>query len=744
MKKILLICLLAFISAPLIHAQNTSKKVSLLWDSSYGMVNKDLPREFAFLDSYFNRNPQVEVKLRVFSNTIILEETFMVTNGNWDALKRELGNTIYDGSASFANIFDGSVDEVLLVSDGNETVDELPDYFSKPVYVISSVKQANEDDLNTLAFGTGGAFFNLIPQQAESTGDPDSEYITVSGIVTDQLGPLSEVNVLSRENNKSTVTANDGSYTIEALRGGVLEFSYLGKNTQVSRVTSGVKNIVMTQGNEVLGEVLVTATLEDDEEDYMVNTGNTKQDRRKLGYAVESIGSEDISTLDTDVQQAVSGQFSNLTIANDTDVDVDLSQFLSRGRNMSILLNQYGLIVIDGVPQSQTDSSFINSGEGFGQAGSGTGSAGGFVDRSRHLNPDNIESITFLKGLAATNKYGTLGRNGVLLITTKTAAVQRGATKEKPVLGTTATYTGSVEKMKDLPDTPYINALKQSSDIDQAYATYLDERKRHGTNASFFFNVASYFNDWNNPYMLDRILSNVSELSEVNTSTLTAQAYKYEEFGLYNSAVTVYERILKQEPDEVQNYRNLALAYHNAGNYEKALVLYDRMDRKHFSGIANSDGLRRTINNEFRNLLALHKGKLQAGYVKPLYFKNVVYDTRVVFEWNVYDAEFDLQIVNPQKRFFTWSHTQGAEGPRMAQEMSQGYGLEEFFMTAADKGEWLFNLTYFGTRTGDNNVPTYIKITTYRNFGKPNQTKEVKVIGLHELNKKETVLTVNI
>ena len=76
--------------------------------------------------------------------------------------------------------------------------------------------------------------------------------------------------------------------------------------------------------------------------------------------------------------------------------------------------------------------------------------------------------------------------------------------------------------------------------------------------------------------------------------------------------------------------------------------------------------------------------------------------------------------------------------------MSQGYGLEEFFMTAADKGEWLFNLTYFGTRTGDNNIPTYIKITTYRNFGKPNQTKEVKVIGLHALNKKETVLTVKI
>jgi len=734
MKKIFVTFIVILLCCNSLTSQNNLKKVKLLWDSSYGMLEKDLTGELNFLDSYFNQNPKVELQLVVFSNTIILEETFRISNGNWELLKNELRNTIYDGSASFQHLFNAEVDEILLVSDGRETIDELPYSALKPVHIICSLPNANENDLKNLALGTGGTYFNISKSENIDEIEATSDLVDVTGVVTDNLGPLVSATVFSRETDSKTVTDNQGRYTIEAKRGGILEYSYLGKRTVVTRVpSSGTKNVILDQGNEVLGEVIVRARVDEEpEEEELMNTGNTRVAKKKLGYAVESISEEDIGPQDLTIENSVSGQFSNINLK----VDQNISEFVGRGKNMTILLDQTGIIVVDGIPieSSPTTLRGLNP-----EGDKGIFSSIGLLD------PSNIADITVLKGLAATNKYGTIGRNGVILITTKNAvAAKIDKTKAKTPLGTTGTYTGDAAEVNSLPNTPYMAALKKSKDIDEAYAIYLEQRRMFGDDPDFFFDVASYFKDWNNAYLLDRILSNVSELPSSSIQVLVAQAYKYEEFGLYDSAVSVYERILKLAPKDIQNYRNLSLAYHNAGMYKKALTLYDRIDRGHFEEMIGTTGLAKTIANEFKNLMALQKGKLSSNFVNPKYLKNVNYDTRIVFEWNTYDAEFDLQIVNPQKRFFTWSHTQKEEAVRLADEERQGYGLEEFFMTSSDTGEWLFNMVYFGKRKGDNISPTYVKITTYTNFGKPNQTSETKVVQLHELNKKETVLALKI
>ena len=70
MKKLLLLCVILLLYGNSLFAQNETKKTALLWDASYGMVEKDLSKEFAFLDSYFNRNPEVNIHLKVFSNTV--------------------------------------------------------------------------------------------------------------------------------------------------------------------------------------------------------------------------------------------------------------------------------------------------------------------------------------------------------------------------------------------------------------------------------------------------------------------------------------------------------------------------------------------------------------------------------------------------------------------------------------------------------------------------------------------------
>lgn len=732
MKKliVLFVCGLFFMTIAI--GQNATKTVGLVWDSSYGMIDRNLNAEIDYLDNYFITNPDVKVQLIIFSNTILAQETYEISGGEWTSLRDELAQSIADGATLFTGVFPTAVDEILFVSDGKSAYDDLPTTFVKPVTVLSSVPGSNVAALQKLATNSGGEFVDLKAVSSVSTGSSAFvETITVRGIVTSELSPLGNVQIYSRENNESTVSNADGTYSIEAEKDGILEFSYIGLKTYITRVpTSGIKNVRMQDGGETLDEVYLSAEVKKEPED-MVRLGTSKKSKRTLGYATETITDDAISVVDLTLEDAISGQFSNIKLASDQNA----GQFLSRGNNMSMVLDQTGLIVVDGVPIESSPEALTSL----------NGSDKNILTSTGILAPENIAEITVLKGLAATNKWGTLGRNGVILVTTKTSLPgKRVEKKSNAPLGTTDTYIGGALEMGDLPNVEYINRLRPATSVDDAYDIYLRERRTYGHDPSFFLNTATYFKTWQNNFVIDKILSNISELPNVTNETRTAQAYKYQELGLYGKAIPIFKRNIEEEPKEIQHYRNLALAYQLAGEYEEALLMYKRIDRKQIRGITTYDALQTTIDYEYKNLIAQHKEQISLAGINPMSLQNVELDTRIVFEWNAFDAEFDLQIVNPQQRYFTWSHTKQAEPSRFSKEKELGYGLEEFFMTREDKGTWLFNMTYFGKRMGDNTTPTYVKITRYDNFGLPNQKQTIKVISLEALNKQQTVLKVEI
>ncbi|MGB1450908.1 MAG: carboxypeptidase-like regulatory domain-containing protein [Marinirhabdus sp.] len=711
-----------------VFAQTAPKAVGLLWDSSYGMATKNLGAELNNLNTYFKTNPNVTVQLTVFSNTVVQKETYTITGGKWEALKNELKAVVYDGTSSFQNIFPQQVDEVLLFSNGRETRDKLPLAFAKPITAINSVKNANVAGLRLLTANSGGTFLDLSENDVHTATDPLTPTVKITGVVKDELGPLPQVRVSSQKPNTVVTTDAKGRYTIEVEKGGILEFSHLGKNTVVVRApTGGVKNITMQEGYETLEEVVIEGK-RDEEIEEEVFTGNTKRSKRTLGYAVEQISNDDIKEQDIHIENAVTGQFSGFELKSDQN----LGQFLARGKNMSILGDQTGIIVVDGVPVESDPSALA------------LGSDRNILSSVGIMDPSTIESITLLKGLAATNKYGTLGRNGVLVIKTKLGiGGKRKKDKKQVRLGTTATYNGNATVLATLPDEPYLKALENAEDVNQAYATYLQQRKTYGNDPSFYINTASYFRGWGNALIVSRILSNVSELDRADPAARLALSYKYEAFQMYPQAVNVLERLVKEAPNQIQLYRNLALAYRNAGMFKKAKETYNKMTGNLIAG-ADFGPLGKSIATEYKNLVSQHKGAINTRDVPPFYLDPAVFNTRIVFEWNRYGAMFDLQIVNPQKRFFTWSHTPQAETARFADEQRSGYGMEEYFLTSGDTGQWLFNLRYDGLQAGNGQPPLYVKVTTYTNFGKPNQSKTVKVVPIVNVKKHETILTLKI
>ena len=250
---------------------------------------------------------------------------------------------------------------------------------------------------------------------------------TISGTVSDNSGlPLPGVNIIVKGTSNGTQSDFDGNYTVDANVGQTLVFSYVGFNSVERAVTAATSNISLqlTEDAESLEEVVVTAL-------------GIKKEKKALGYAVSSIKEEAIKdNPETDLTRVLQGKTAGIEITTQNGISGSANKVIIRGMN-SFSGNNNALYVIDGVPYSND-----------------TNAAGDFVDgnsgssRSFDIDPNNIENIDILKGLAATTLYGTDGRNGVILITTKTGSTKNINAKQEVNISTSYFFN----EVASLPD----------------------------------------------------------------------------------------------------------------------------------------------------------------------------------------------------------------------------------------------------------------------------------------------------
>jgi TonB-dependent SusC/RagA subfamily outer membrane receptor len=225
----------------------------------------------------------------------------------------------------------------------------------------------------------------------------------ITGTVTSQSDgvPLPGVNVLVEGTTTGAQTDFDGNYTITASVGDVLTFSFIGMTTvQVTVSDSNVINVQMAEDAEQLGEVIVTAL-------------GIKKTRKSLTYAAQDINADELSrTKQSNPINSLSGKVSGVAITRSASGVGGSVKVTLRG-NSSIGNNQ-PLYVVDGIPLSNPTASQPE--DTFGDINGGNRDGG---DALALINPDDIESLTVLKGASASALYGSAGLNGVILITTK-------------------------------------------------------------------------------------------------------------------------------------------------------------------------------------------------------------------------------------------------------------------------------------------------------------------------------------
>jgi len=228
-----------------------------------------------------------------------------------------------------------------------------------------------------------------------------AQNIRVSGKITESDGnPVPGVTVLVKGTAEGTVTNIDGLYSLSCAPNSVLVVSFIGYTTQEVPVGNKTTlNITIAPDAKQLSEVVVTAF-------------GIEREKKALGYAVQEVSGEDLNeSRTTNLVNAMSGKVAGVQVTSSNGAPGSSSRIQIRGAH-SIGSSSQPLFVVDGVP--------IDNGN-YGSTTSidyGNGAAA--------INPDDIASMSVLKGPAAAALYGSRGANGVILITTKSGKGAKG------------------------------------------------------------------------------------------------------------------------------------------------------------------------------------------------------------------------------------------------------------------------------------------------------------------------------
>ena len=278
-------------------------------------------------------------------------------------------------------------------------------------------------------------------ESAEANNSPHTQFssenqeqVSIQGVIRDrETGlPLSGVTI-SSQGRSLGATNETGRFSIQVNRGANVTFALIGYNSHNEQFANGgTRNITLSTSSQEVEEVVVTAL-------------GIEREAKGLGYAISSVKGDELTNApSSNWSDALKGKVAGLNLTQASSGPIGSTRINLRG-DRSLMDNNEALIVIDGIP-------IVN-----GKLSSGVGDAYGvggadvpidFGNGLSDLNPDDIESISVLKGAAATALYGSRAGNGALIVTTKSGKNTKG-------IGITFSSNSSINDVLRWPEYQY-------------------------------------------------------------------------------------------------------------------------------------------------------------------------------------------------------------------------------------------------------------------------------------------------
>ncbi|NZA27157.1 DUF2135 domain-containing protein [Luteimonas sp. SJ-92] len=704
-------------------ARVPAPRIGLLWDSSASGARRAHDLEFALLDAYFEAAGNAEVQLIRLRDRAEDAERFTVVGGDWQALRRALETTIYDGATNPGGWTpDPAVGEYLLFGDG------LFNYGQQP-------------------FPALGASQRLFAIRAGSAGD------------SARLAALAAA-------NRGSAIALDDSGDLAAAKAALLQES---------------PRLVSLRG---IGAADLVAESHLAQDGFIRIAGRLTEPAARLHLRVARGGR--VEPVEIRIGEAPHGglaamQWARFTLAAlRVDPEGNRAAIAGLGSRFGVVTPQTSLLVLEEVadyvrydipPPAGLRAEFADL-----QA-----RARADRQRDRQSRLDGIaaawaERVAWWRQPFPKDRPKGLADDAVAVVAMEAAdgadmreesARQRVATAPQPAPPPAPAAASSESAVLDRvqvtgshiaeaafepesspagpsaiialqpwqPDSPYGRRLRQARPED-VYRLYLDERGRQPQGTAFLLDVADLLFEREQPELALRVLSNLAEMDLDNRHVLRVLGYRLMQAGRADLAVPVLERVLAMGEEEPQSHRDLALAYAATEQRQKAVDTLYEVVQGEWDG--RFPDIEQTALAEINAIVATSPEPLDTRRFDPRLLRNLPLDLRAVLSWDSDNSDMDLWVTDPNGEKAYYGNRLTHQGGRMSRDFTGGYGPEEFALRDAKPGTYRVEANFFGDRQQLVTGATTLQLWLSTGFGTPRQQDRKVTLRLEE--RAQTVL----
>ncbi len=431
---------------------------------------------------------------------------------------------------------------------------------------------------------------------------------------------------------------------------------------------SGAVSGLNFNGNHSLDEVVVTAY------------GSAR--KRSVTGSVAYIQSEEILPNLT-VEQALQGRVAGLQVTNSFGQPGSVADIRIRGSS-SLNGNSEPLFVLDGIPVSGNINDVIST--------------------------SDIDNITVLKDASASAIYGSRGANGVIVINSKKGKQQYR-------------YNDKPYRLKNMEDVEYLQQIKKAGK-DEKIFVYEELRQRYADEPGFHLDIAQHFFETGMKQEAGEILMTAIEVSNGSFQVLRAVGYILEHWKQFSDAIVIYEQLRDDYPDNLYAHRDLAWAYYQDCQYQQAmetLFAAIKRDMKQQEWINLS--LKSMMMAEMNAIISLHTNELDVSAIPTALIRATPADLRIVMDCNKGNLG-NISIKEPGGEYSTYGKPVTKNGGMLMTNNSYSYYNipAEYQIKNAVNGKYRIGLNYYDYYSYPGKIPAYIRIMTFRNFGRKNQS----------------------
>lgn len=661
-------------------AGGKTEHIEIIWDTSLSSESRDISKELGFLEHFFAKNSQTSytVALKTIDIHMHNHGTYKVANAEWKKLKSKLKSLQYNGAKDLSKLAVGKkAKRVLFFSNGiNSFSDRVRAMKKIPVVTINSSVGADISNLKYIAQTSGGKYIDLLQL---SLKDAIRKLYAKDGCRIKRTS--------SNIYDTYVKDAGDSVVILGRIKGvkGTVQYTLGALDHQI--------NIEKKTASRLLSRVWASSKIDHLSLRY-------KKNRAKIIALAKwyKIVTKDMSLIVLDrVEDYVRYEIvppkslQKRYYAQLKEIKKEKRSEKRRAIEESIaLLKDQKEWYRTKFPLKKTKSEYEDTGE-----------EGGDIAPVEAVMDPSVEVPAPARVMAKKSK--------------------------KKKKSSTAANAMTIKLKGWSSNASYITALK-GVPKSELLGHYFASKKEHKSEPSFYVDMSDYFYKKGLKKEALVILSNLLELDFEKSEFIRVFAFKLLEHNQNSTSIFFFQKVRELRPFELQSTRDLALAYERTRKYQKALDLHYEIISKIWD--SRFSGAKIVSINELNHLISKHK--LNLSKIDRRLISHMPVDVRIVINWSTDNTDMDLWVIDPKDEKTYYGNRTSRIGGKISNDMTRGYGPEEFMIKKAIRGKYAIKVKYFGSSQQKLTGPTVIRAEVYTKYGKRNEQRQEIVFRVEE------------